>query len=457
MSMIWKYAVRECKAHVVMSVLCLVQAMLLFAIVVGMLSIFMVRYSEYRPVRKLVEQNGFICMLNASYHMDSEKGMVVQNSQTYETMLKDAHVEGQYSVEAFVDEPEEVADARKKNSYRENVWAYDDAWISGYKPALRSGKWLQTDNDEGECLEAVVLQNKDQYKTGDVVYVDTNSTTKLQTKIPVKIIGVIDPSSDIIYRSNRNGSVDYQILFSNMVKQSDDLSKLDYVESDMFNPAEFFVSKKNLDRVQETYADRESDKNLSDNYENVLSTRKQIFVTTLSGVALITMDGKCSESVYKYNKNKVAQISRFDFLHDLDYIKKNTWHNIMANLSELIPVGIGMILFTMISFVTLSTLMYQKNMRKYSIYYVQGLTWAKIFRIHVSYIFMIVLAALLLGILVIVAAGHLGVWSGLAVQLGVVQIIGCLFVVILLLVSSALMCLSMVKGRSAREHYGKGI
>ena len=116
--MIWKYAVRECKAHVVMSVLCLVQAMLLFAIVVGMLSIFMVRYSEYRPVRKLVEQNGFICMLNASYHMDSEKGMVVQNSQTYETMLKDAHVEGQYSVEAFVDEPEEVADARKKNSYR---------------------------------------------------------------------------------------------------------------------------------------------------------------------------------------------------------------------------------------------------------------------------------------------------------------------------------------------------
>ena len=296
-----------------------------------------------------------------------------------------------------------------------------------------------------------------EYKTGDVVYVDTNSTTELQTKIPVKIIGVIDPAADIIYRSNNNGSVDYQILFSNMVKQTDDLSKLDYMESEAFNPVEFFISKKNLDCVQEAYADKESEKNLSKNYENVLKTKKQIFTTILSGVTLITMDRNCSESVYRYNKNKVAQISRFGFLHDLDYIRNNTWQNIMADLSELIPVGIGMVLFTMISFVTLSTLMYQKNMRKYSIYYVQGLTWGKIFRIHVSYIFMIVLAALLLGILVILAAGHFGIWSGLAVQLGVVQMIGCLLVVVLLLASSALMCLSMVKGSSAREQYGKGI
>ena len=65
--------------------------------------------------------------------------------------------------------------------------------------------------------------------------------------------------------------------------------------------------------------------------------------------------------------------------------------------------------------------------------------------------------SLLLGILVILAAGHFGIWSGLAVQLGVVQMIGCLLVVVLLLASSALMCLSMVKGSSAREQYGKGI
>ena len=65
--MIWKYAVRECKAHVMMSVLCLVQAMLLFAIVVGMLSIFMVRYAGYRPVRKLVERKGFICKIGRAH------------------------------------------------------------------------------------------------------------------------------------------------------------------------------------------------------------------------------------------------------------------------------------------------------------------------------------------------------------------------------------------------------
>ena len=108
-----------------------------------------------------------------------------------------------------------------------------------------------------------------------------------------------------------------------------------------------------------------------------------------------------------------------------------------------------MILFTIISFVTLSTLMYQKNMKKYSIYYVQGLTWKRIFRIHILYISLIILTALVLGILLILAAGHFGIWSGLPVQLGGVQIAGCLIITVLLLVSSALMCLSLVKGRSA--------
>ena len=125
--------------------------------------------------------------------------------------------------------------------------------------------------------------------------------------------------------------------------------------------------------------------------------------------------------------------------------------NIMADISDLIPAGVGMILFTIISFVTLSTLMYQKNMKKYSIYYVQGLTWKRIFRIHILYISLIILTALVLGILMSLAAGHFGIWSGLAVQLGGVQITGCLIITILLLASSALMCLSLVKGRSAKE------
>ena len=37
----------------------------------------------------------------------------------------------------------------------------------------------------GKYLEAVVLQNRERYKTGDVVYVDTNSETELKTKIIV--------------------------------------------------------------------------------------------------------------------------------------------------------------------------------------------------------------------------------------------------------------------------------
>ena len=263
---------------------------------------------------------------------------------------------------------------------------------------------------------------------------------------------MIDRNADIIFESNKEGAADYHILFSNMVKQSEDVEKLDYITGEsIFPPITFFVSKKNLDRVQEQYVDQEAEENLSENNNDVLNTDKEIFFTSLSGLALITMDKKCSDKLYAYNKNRVAQISDFEFLHDLDYIKKNTWQNIMADISDLIPAGVGMILFTVISFVTLSTLMYQKNMKKYSIYYVQGLTWKRIFRIHILYISLIILTALVLGILLILAAGHFGIWSGLAVQLGGVQIAGCLIITVLLLVSSALMCLSLVKGRSAKE------
>ncbi|MCI8337070.1 MAG: hypothetical protein HFH62_00120 [Lachnospiraceae bacterium] len=122
----------------------------------------------------------------------------------------------------------------------------------------------------------------------------------------------------------------------------------------------------------------------------------------------------------------------------------------MANISDLIPVGVGMILFTMISFVTLSTLMYQKNMRKYSVYFMGGLTWGDILRIHILYILLIVFAALALGTALIFAARYLGFWREVAVQVDAVQMGGCLMVMLLLLLSASLACFSLVKGRSAK-------
>ena len=110
--MTWKYAVRECRMHIVMSVLCLIQAVFLFAIVTGLLSIFMVRYEKYQPVQKLVEQKGFLCNIVNSHYIEGEhEGSIVENSQAYEAMLKDAEVCGQYDVDAFVEETQEVADA----------------------------------------------------------------------------------------------------------------------------------------------------------------------------------------------------------------------------------------------------------------------------------------------------------------------------------------------------------
>ena len=406
--MTWKYAMRECKMHIVMSVLCFVQAVFLFAIVIGMISIFMSRYSGYQPVQKLVEQKGFICNMTGSQHIaDGDlEGKMVENSEAYEKMLKNAKVCGQYSVNAFVgEENEEIEEKRKEGSYFQNLRAYDDELIKGFEPKLQSGNWLKQENKNGSQLEAVVLQSSDKYKTGDMVYLDNNSVTKLKTKIPVKIVGIIDRNSDIIYQSANNRSfIDYRILFSNMVAESEDLKKISYVDGiNNFLPETFFVSKKNLDSVQEHYAAKESEKNLSDNYENVLKTKKEIFMTSMEGIVFITMDKNCSDAVYGYNKNRIAQISQFSFLHELDYIKNNTWQNIMANISELIPAGIGMIIFTVISFITLSTLMYQKNMRKYSVYYMYGLTWHNIFKIHITYIFMIIFAALIFGIVAIYA------------------------------------------------------
>ena len=451
--MAWKYAVRECKMHIVMSVLCLVQAVFLFAIVIGMISIFMMRYSGYQPVQKMVEQKGFICDVNMSYHMEGDsEGMMLESSEAYEKMLKDAKVYGQYNVGAFAGENHDVDQKRKEGSYYSNVRAYDDEWIKGFVPKMKSGSWLKQENTEGSWLEAVVLQNSDKYKTGDVVYLDNNSQTTLKTKIPIKIVGIIDRKSDIIYQSNMSSSMDYHLLFSNMTEETEDLKKISYIDGiNNFNPETFFVSKKNLDNVQEKYVAKEAEENLSDNYENVLNTDKEIFMTELDGVVLITMDKDCSKEMFEYNKNKIVQISQFDFLHELDYIKKNTWHNIMANISDLIPVGVGMILFTVISFVTLSTLMYQKNMRKYSIYYMYGLTWYDIFKIHILYIALIVFSALGIGIILSYCIGNSGILNYMAVQIGGAQIAGCLCIMLLLLLSASLMCLSLVRGRTAKK------
>lgn len=451
--MSWKYAGRECRIHVVMSVLCLVQAVFLFAIVTGLLSIFMERYDGYQPVRDLVEQDGFVCNLVSSVHLDGDaEGRPVQSAEAYEQMLQDADVYGQYAVNAFVGDSAAVDKKREEGVYYQNVRAYDDGWIRGFAPQMDSGSWLKTENAEPDQLEAVVLQSSDIYQTGDVVYLDNNSETELQTKIPVKIVGIIDRNSDIIYQSNRSGAVDYRLLFSNMVRETEDLDRLSYTENTgNYEPETFFVSKRNLDSVQEAYAEREAEENLSENYETVLHTEKTIFTTTLRGVVIIAVRPGSSQELLAYDKNRIAQISQFSFLHDLEYIRANTWKNIMANISDLLPVGGGMVLFTLISFVTLSTLMYQKNMRKYSVYYLYGLTWRRIFRIHMLYISMIAVAALALGVALVYGVGQLGFRKEAAVQLGVVQLGGCLAVLLVLLLSASLMCLSMVRGRSAKE------
>ena len=168
--MTWKYAMRECKMHIVMSVLCFVQAVFLFAIVIGMISIFMSRYSGYQPVQKLVEQKGFICNMTGSQHIaDGDlEGKMVENSEAYEKMLKNAKVCGQYSVNAFVgEENEEIEEKRKEGSYFQNLRAYDDELIKGFEPKLQSGNWLKQENKNGSQLEAVVLQSSDKYKTGE--------------------------------------------------------------------------------------------------------------------------------------------------------------------------------------------------------------------------------------------------------------------------------------------------
>ena len=449
--MTWKYAVRECRMHVVMSVLCLIQAVFLFAVVIGLLSVFMARYSGYQPVRNLIEQNGFVSNMVSSHYLEGNaEGKSVESSGAYEQMLKEARVYGQYSVHAFAGDDQWVAKEREEGHFHSNMRAYDDGWIQGFVPRLQSGRWLEQENTEGRWLEAVVLQGSDRYKTGDTVYLDNNSITVLQTKIPIKIVGIIDRNSDIIYRPNgsRSNSMDYHLLFGNMAEEGGGMENIEYASG---IKEIFFVSKRNLDSVQEQYAAKEAEENLSENYENVLSTGKEIFFTELEGVVLIVMDRDCSKEVFTYNKNKIAQISQFRFLHDLDYIKKNSWHSIMAGISDIIPAGAGMLLFTVISFVTLSTLMYQKNMRKYSIYYLHGLTWRDIFRIHVLYISLIVFAALALGTALIYGAGYFGIWKGATIQIGAEQAEGCLTVMLLLLLSASLMCLSLVKGRSAKE------
>ena len=456
--MIFKYAIREYRSNIIMSLLCLIQAVFLFAIVIGLISVFMIRYSKYKPAREMVEQKGFVCNMVFSSHLNDEnEGMRVESSEAYEKMLKGAKVYGQYEVGAFIGKAPEVQVASEGGQYWSNVRAYDDELIQGFQPNMQSGEWLGIASKEKESLEAVVLQSSNKYQVGDTIYLDNNSETILKTKIPVKIIGIIDRGSDIIYQSNQFGLTDYRMLFSNMEQEVEKLEEISYTNTiNNFMPEIFFVSKKNLDCVQERYETEEADKNLSQNYEKVLSVENKIFGTELNGITIISIDKNCSEKEFEYNRNKIAQISQFSFLHDLEYIKKNSWFRLLANISELIPVGVGMIVFSVISFVSLSTLLYQKNVRKYSIYYVNGLTWKQVFKIHILYILLIMLMALALGVALIYGVVKLELVDYVAFQIGFSQMAGCIAILILLLFSASMMCLSFGNGKTAKSILREG-
>ena len=64
---------------------------------------------------------------------------------------------------------------------------------------------------------------------------------------------------------------------------------------------------------------------------------------------------------------------------------------------------------------------------------------------------MIIFAALIFGIVAIYVVHSMGIWNMTNVNVGVMQIAGCLVTMFLLMFVASLMCLSMVNGKSAKR------
>ncbi len=285
---------------------------------------------------------------------------------------------------------------------------YPEEIVEGFKPLLEDGKWLSEVSQEDGVVNAVVTENYSNLEVGDELTAETESGEP----ITVRIVGKIKNSAAIFKKPSGDMSS----------YKADDFFPNYLINSDTQNEPYIIVAQEDIDRCGYYYY--------------------------IDKCALIKLDDSTSDERVEEILSLAMSVGSG---MNAESIGENTMDEVKTNLIFLLPIVVGVLLFTIVTTICMSAINAKKQLRSYGVYYICGSRWKQCVFISVFSSIVTAAIAAVLAALALFIGDKAGMLKNTVIEFGSWQLLACLAVVALYLKTAIIMPLAIIGRTNPRE------
>lgn len=416
-----RLAIKDLKRVIGMSILVILFFCGIFLTVMSLVSAVEVKMKAYQDIRPYLKGNGVILFPFELAKGVDEGGTLLRDEKEIQEYLS-----GVKNVMCMETIWEPVIAGFSQDV---NVYCYGSEMTECLNPMMEEGHWFQKEDLHSEMLCAVITDNsKGKLHAGDVVTI--RSKMDREVEVEALVIGVLKDREQILYADP-------------LVSTGGDYRDCYYVISNSSESAlTVFLSDTQI-------LNGETDGRFG--FLNYRVNPNQGFQKQMRGFTIITFDENMSQDEVSAELSKLKGMSYILHQYDLKTFRKNSIRYVLEDLKTWSPLFFCVILFVLITVISVNTIMVKKQLGNYVIYYMCGLSWRDCGKISlVASLIECAVSVIFTGIIfAIFKLTEISVLSVL--QIGLFQVLAVLLMMLLFLSLSHSVPGWLVRRTSAKE------
>jgi len=392
--MLFKLGLKNLKHNFLMNLLIVFQITIILVLTISMVSTIVSRFKYYTPIKEQLNSKGFFYCVDDA--MNPQTGLNLRTTdELYELIEGEKEIFASYNV--WLTYGENDAD----------FISYDDKFIEIFTPKLESGCWFDLNKSTNDTVQVVVSQNSYGFKIGDRVKFDSFGET-----LYGEIIGILSEDAKIIgFTASKNEMSDCRSTFMNYNYEIEEKPLF------IFNQSE--LSVRNI-------------------------------VMQLDGPVFVTYDESVSDYIIRENHSIIKMMMTLN-ITPLNEMKSNSMKYIFSQMFTLFPILICILILTLVGAVSVSALSAKRQLKNYAVYYICGLKWKQCSMVNLYSSLICVVISFVLSITSIIVIKTTNILGDNVIELGVVQILSCILLVIVYIVLSLLLPLKIIGGNTPNQ------
>lgn len=311
---------------------------IIFTFVVLLVSAVKIKLKDYETMAGILKQNGVMIRSLALSKAAEDGGTLLRDEEELAEYLGDT---------ADILCMEQVWET-KVNGEKVETYCYSKKVTQLLAPEMESGRWLLDEDKNDDVLKVVVSYNDGLFCVGDRIALKCSMDDTLEQEL--EVIGVLADNQLMfmgdIYREQYS---DYRDCFRGLSSEHDDVIKL-------------FISDEQLETGAFPYL-------------NFRTGPDRGFQKQMRDITVVTFQDHVSDEDIQRKLDRLRSLSHFIGYNTLADVNQNSISYVTAELSTWIPMFVMLIVFVLISLISVNIVMTRRMMGYYAVHYLCGFTW----------------------------------------------------------------------------------